>query len=158
MRFKRISELLACSLIFLIPIQSNASAADEIMVSNVNVEETVDVVRAKGLITTGTLSCSSGNKTVYITAATRGSEVMSKIGFKNIEIQRSSDKVNWTTEKTVPNQLAEDTDYNSLSKYSVTVNGGYYYRVVLDHYAKEDTWWFPDEQSVSNTSNSVWVP
>ncbi len=44
-----------------------------------------------------------------------------------------------------------------LDKYAVTVQGGYYYRVTLTHYAKEQTWFFPDEQSVTNTSSYVWV-
>ena len=25
---------------------------------------------------------------------------------------------------------------------------GYYYRVILTHYAKEDTWFFPDKQTM----------
>lgn len=82
---------------------------------------------------------------------------MSEIGFIDIKIQRSSDLTNWTTEKTVSDKLAEDTISYSLTKYAVSVQGGYYYRVTLTHYAKEQTWFFPDEQSVTNTSSYVWV-
>ena len=54
-------------------------------------------------------------------------------------------------------KIKEDAVTYSLDKYAVTVQGGYYYRVTLTHYAKEQTWFFPDEQSVSNTSSYVWV-
>lgn len=158
MKFKKLSAMLACAFVFMLPVQSTVNATDEMAVSAATVEETDGSTRATGLISTYTLKCTAGTKTVYITGATRGTEVLAKIGFTDIKVQRSSDKVNWTTEKTVSDKIAEDTDYKSLSNYPVSVEGGYYYRIVLNHYAKEDTFWFPDEQSVSNTSNSVWVP
>lgn len=54
-------------------------------------------------------------------------------------------------------KIKEDATTYSLANYAVAVQGGYYYRVQLTHYAKEDTWWFPDEQSVTNTSSYVWI-
>ena len=83
---------------------------------------------------------------------------MAKIGFKNIKVQRSSNQNTWTTEKTPPDLIDEDDAQKIISNYAVKVDGGYYYRVVLDNYAKEDTWWFPKTQTVENISNSVWVP
>jgi hypothetical protein len=154
MRLKILSAVLACTLLLSIPINSQAS-----YVTDIKVDETAtnEMLCSAGLIFSYSLSCSSGTKTVYITAKTTGNEIMSKIGFKNIKIQRSSDGSNWTTEKTVSNQLADGKSTYSLERYAVTVNGGYYYRVVLDHYAKENTWLFPDEQSLTNTSSKVWV-
>ncbi|MDE6783995.1 MAG: hypothetical protein K2J26_01260, partial [Ruminococcus sp.] len=104
------------------------------------------------------LSCTGGSKTVYINAEVYCNDIMAKIGFKNIEIQRSSDNNNWTTEKTISDQISENVSQKILYQYSVSVKGGYYYRVVLDNYAKENTWWFPETQTVENASNSVWVP
>ena len=115
-------------------------------------------VYAEGLIARYTLSCEGGKKTAYINASVYGTETLGKIGFKNIEIQRNSDKRNRETETTVSNKIFEDTTYKLLSKYPVSVSGSYYYRIVLDNYAKENTWWFPDEQTVNATSNAVWIP
>lgn len=129
-------------------VTSNAAA---------NPTEPVYDVQSVGLIATYTLSCSAGNKTIYISCKENGTEKLAKIGLKNIKIQRSSDKINWTTEKTPSNQINEDAYSHCLDKYAVTVKGGYYYRVVADHYAKEDTWWFPDEQTIGDTSNVVWI-
>lgn len=113
--------------------------------------------RAAGLIVECALSCSSGSKTVYINAEVYGSDIMGKIGFKNIKVQRSTNQSTWTTEKTVSDKISEDAAYKILSNYAVSVDGGYYYRIVLDNYAKENTWWFPETQTVTTTSNSVWI-
>ena len=139
-------------------MMSNMTAiAAEQDISGTTSVEVTENDRAAGLIVGSVLSFDSGYKTVYITAEVYGSAIMSKIGFKNIKIQKSSDLNNWTTEKTVSDQLAEDAVQKKLSSYAVAVNGGYYYRVVLDNYAKENTWWFPETQTLTSTSNSVWV-
>lgn len=39
----------------------------------------------------------------------------------------------------------------------VYIKEKYDYRVVLEHYAKEDTWWFPDEETVIQMSNTVLI-
>lgn len=127
------------------------------------VPETTNVVdenvRAAGLIMSYTLSASSGVKTLYISATTNGYDTMAKIGFTNIKIQRSANGTSgWTDEKTLSDQIATSSVYHILDCYSVSVTGGYYYRVVLDHYAKEQGWFFPSSQSVTNYSNVIWVP
>ena len=157
MKNKILSVVLSGMLLAVTPVQfcTNAAEYDNATISEVNSEASV---YAAGLIASYKLSCAGGSKTVYINAEVYGTDTMAKIGFKNIKIQRSSDNNNWTTEKTVPDQISEDVVQKKLSRYSVSVNGGYYYRIVLDNYAKEDTWWFPEEQTVSNTSNSVWIP
>lgn len=119
--------------------------------------ESVEEIEAEGLIFSYSLSISSGWKTVYITASTEGSEIMGEIGFTNIIVQYSTDHVNWSQEKTVSNQVITDAQRHDLIDFGVPVNGGYYYRVTLKHYAKEDTWWFPDTQTINGTSNYVWV-
>lgn len=114
-------------------------------------------VQSVGLIASFSLSCTAGSKKIYINTTTYGNEKLAKIGLKNIKVQRSSDKINWTTEKKLSDLINEDAFTHISNKYEVTVKGGYYYRVVADHYAKEDTWWFPDEETITQTSNTVWV-
>lgn len=157
MKNKVLSIILSGILMTAIPTQINAIAIEESNTSALSAD-TLYSVDAAGLIATYTLSCAGGSKTVYINAAVYGTDIMAKIGFKNIKIQRSSDQNSWTTEKTVSDQIAEDVAIKKLERYAVSVNGGYYYRVVLDNYAKEDTWWFPTTQTVQNISNSVWIP
>lgn len=154
MKIKGLSVVLACVCCLAMPMQVNAAEVESTALAAVT--EEVEPLAA-GLISNYTLGCSAGTKTVYITAKTTGNEEMSEIGFIDIKIQRSSDRTNWTTEKTVSDKIKEDATTYSLANYAVTVQGGYYYRVQLTHYAKEDTWWFPDEQSVTNTSSYVWI-
>lgn len=154
MKIKGLSVVLACVCCLAMPMQVNAAEVESTALSAVT--EEVEPLAA-GLISGFSLGCTKGTKTVYITAATYANEQMAKLGFTDIKVQRSSDRTNWTTEKTVSDKIAEDTMSYSLADYAVTVQGGYYYRVQLTHYAKEDTWWFPDEQSVTNTSSYVWI-
>lgn len=155
MNLKNLAVVVSCMCCLSVPVQANAAEKETVAVNAVSTGEVEPL--AAGLISTYLLSCTSGTKTVYITAKTTANERMSEIGFTDIKIQRSSDRTNWTTEKTVSDKIAEDTISHSLANYAVTVQGGYYYRVQLTHYAKEDTWWFPDEQTVTNTSSYVWV-
>jgi hypothetical protein len=83
---------------------------------------------------------------------------MAEIGFKNIKIQRSSNGTSgWTDEDTRYPDIITNANYHEKNNESVPVVGGYYYRVVLDHYAKETGWWFPGSQSITGYSNVVWV-
>lgn len=157
MKNKFLSVMLSGLMLVSMPIQMCANAAESNDADALSTENVVSVY-TEGLIAKYALSCESGSKTVYINASVYGTDTMAKIGFKNIEIQRSSDNNNWTREKTVPNQIDENEVQKKLSGYSVSVKGGYYYRVVLDNYAKEDTWWFPETQTIEAVSNSVWVP
>ncbi|MBQ6944003.1 MAG: hypothetical protein IJN43_06685 [Ruminococcus sp.] len=155
MNLKSLAVVVSCMCCLSVPVQANAAEKETVAVNAVSTGEVEPL--AAGLISTFLLSCTSGTKTVYITAATYANERMSEIGFTDIKIQRSSDRTNWTTEKTVSDKIKEDSMSYALNDYAVTVQGGYYYRVQLTHYAKEDTWWFPDEQTVTNTSSYVWV-
>ena len=155
MNLKSFAVVVSCMCCLSVPVQANAAEKEMTAVNAVSTGEVEPL--AAGLISGCSLSCTQGTKTVYITAATYANERMSEIGFTDIKIQRSSDRTNWTTEKTVSDKIKEDSMSYALNEYAVTVQGGYYYRVQLTHYAKEDTWWFPDEQTVTNTSSYVWV-
>lgn len=116
-------------------------------------------VNAAGLILTYSLQISGTSKKVSISADTLGTETMAKIGFKNIEIQRSTNgSSGWTKELGLDDDIASNTHAHDKVGEQHNVAGGYYYRVKLDHYAKETGWWFPSSQTVTNYSNVVWVP
>ena len=102
------------------------------------------------------LSIDSGDKKIYLTGKTQSNDSMKSIGFKNISIEYSSDGTNWREEKPIDDLLKSDSISYYLNSYSVSVKGGYYYRVKLNHYAKESGW-FGSSQSVENTSNSIWI-
>lgn len=121
-------------------------------------EDDIYTAKAAGLIDLYSLGCSGDVQTIYITASTNGNEKMSEIGLKNIRIEKSSDEINWTTERTLSDMILESESVYNLSKQGFSVEGDCYYRVTLEHYAKEDTRWFPQEQTVTNTSFSVYIP
>ncbi len=121
-------------------------------------EDNTYTAKAAGLIDLYSLGCSGDVQTIYITASTNGNEKMSEIGLKNIRIEKSSDEINWTTERTLSDMILENESVYNISKQGFSVEGDCYYRVTLEHYAKEDTRWFPKEQTVTNTSFSVYIP
>lgn len=127
-------------------------------VSNVRTQSVSDnnQIRTAGLISNCHLSVSSGTKKIYITGETESTQKMKSIGYTDISIEYSSDNVHWSEEKPNDDLLKSDSSSYYLNDYSVSVKGGYYYRVSLNHYAKESGW-FGSSQSVSNTSNSVWI-
>lgn len=139
------------------PIQAQASEI-KVMSNTCNtVAETDNAVPyADWIITNYSLSCSKAKKAVKITGKTSASTTMAEVGFKDIVVQRSSDNVNWVDEVDVGKIVESSSSIGYLSDYSVSVTGGYYYRVKCKHYAKEKGL-FGGSQSVENTSNSVWV-
>lgn len=110
-------------------------------------------IKTAGLIDRRDLAISVGTKKIHIYAGTKGSDFMNIIGITNIHIQRSSNNLTWTDEKTASSDYAYNSDYYKNSDYEISVLGGYYYRVVLDHYANNGSM----SESISNTSNSVWI-
>jgi hypothetical protein len=68
---------------------------------------------------------------------------MEELGASSIKIQRSSDRVNWTTMYTYtkelyPHLIAENTVSHS-GYVTYTGSPGYYYRAVVTYYAKKGT-------------------
>lgn len=113
-------------------------------------------LRTAGLISSYYVTVSKGDHCIYIDGKTKSNINMKSIGYKDISIEYSSDNVHWSEEKPIDDLLKSDSSSYYLNDYSVSVNGGYYYRVTLNHYAKESGW-FGSSQSVPNTSGSVWV-
>ena len=127
-------------------------------VSNKNTQtvSTENHARTAGLIYQYYISVSSNNGKLVINGYTRCTDIMKSIGFENIKIQHSSDKVNWSKEKDLDDLLKSENNSYYINDYSISVKGGYYYRVTCTHYAKESGL-FGSSQSVNNTSNSVWI-
>lgn len=150
---------LLCAVLFASMCGSHfAVAAEEIEAKDNSFSES-DIITSVGLIQSYSLSISAGSKKIYISSMTRATALMAKVGFKNIYIQRSTNGVSgWTNEKTLSDDLADYNIIHTKNAEQRSVNGGYYYRVVMDHYAKEAGYLHPGTESITNYSNVVWVP
>ena len=114
--------------------------------------------RATGLISFGMVSITSGTRKIDIEAHVYATDVMARIGFKNIRVQHSTDGVsNWETEVILAEKVKSLASSNSITSHTVYVSGGYYYRLVLDYYAKEQGWFFPGSQTLGGQSEVLWV-
>ncbi len=83
---------------------------------------------------------------------------MAEIGITDIQVQQSANGVSgWTT--CIPEFDLTGTNVSAyyVNDYGVSVTSGYYYRVVVTHYAKETGWWFPKSQSFNQTSGVMHV-
>lgn len=127
-------------------------------VSNMSTQtiSTENQTRAAGLINLYSISVSCSGSKLCINGITVSNNSMKSIGYKNISIEYSPDGVTWYTEKSIDDLLKSDSLSYYLNNYTVSVKGGYHYRISCDHYAKEKGW-FGSSQSVENTSNSVWI-
>ncbi len=122
-----------------------------------NSEETVieeQNVRATYLISEQYLSIYKNGSILYIDAETGSNSIMKTIGFKNVTVEYSTNLADWYEYKPPFDYTASSTRSCRMSGYSIPVTNGYYYRVTLNHYAKE-TGWFGSSQSVPNISNVV---
>lgn len=154
MKHKKLMAIVCALGIFTLNMISLTAYATGLENSTTNDEEG----RAAGLIMSYSLSITGGTKTVYLTADTAGYDTMAKIGFTNIVVQHSTNGTSgWTDEVPRDRDLATNTIYHYKTSEPISVIGGYYYRVVLDHYAKEPGWFFPSSQSITNYSNVVWI-
>lgn len=110
---------------------------------------------ATGLIQKGDLSIYlEANRTIRIVTKTTCTDFMDKVGFKDITLQRS-DGSSWTNVSVWSTYRENDQTY--LYDHRVTVEGGYYYRVTLKHYAEKGWWIFADTQEMYNETSALWV-
>lgn len=133
--------------------------------TNVNVTASADElnstsntsVYSTGLISNYNLSISCNGTSLLFTGVTGCSSTMKKIGFTSIVIQRSSNNATWKDYISVNDIVKEDVAAYTVSKKNLgTVPSGYYYRITCKHYAKENGV-FGSSESISNTSNSVYI-
>ncbi len=147
------------SLSFAIIFAIGISAMPVQAVDNNNVticDEHSDLLKTVGLIKWYSLDVSTSEKILYINGATLSNSVLGEIGFKNVKVYYSSDGDSWYEEENIGDLLKSNSSNYHLNNYTVSVNGGYYYRVTCTHYAKESGW-FGKSQSEDNISNIVWV-
>ena len=144
----RCAVLLAANLTAVLPTAAAGSA-----------DETGDaVILSTGLITSRSLSVSNSSGQLCINGRTVASETMKSIGFTDIQIERSSNGTSgWTAVQYPDDVLASDASSCYFNNYKVSVVKGYYYRVTCTHYAKESGFWFPESESITATSNSVYI-
>ena len=110
--------------------------------------------KTAGLITEKRLSISKQGSVLYIYGITKSDLTMKTIGFNSIVIEYSSDASNWYNYDTLSNIYNHDTSVCEINGLSQNVVNGYYYRVRLNHYAKEYGL-FGNSQTEPNVSNVV---
>ena len=98
---------------------------------------------------------SNYNSSLCVSISTVATESVEKIGVKDLTVQYSYDGTNWYNEWNAGDFLAYDTNGYSLSNYIMALDrSGCYYRISCTHYAQKS---FLNTQSVSGTSNAVWI-
>ncbi len=145
---KLFAALTAAMLFTMLPMQVTAAQAPT--------EEEAEPL-ATDLIVSHSLRGYYGYNTLMVDASTIAYEEMAKIGIVDIVVQHSSDKITWVDEVDVADMINEDAYVFTLDGYGIPVISGYYYRIVVTHYAKEQGWFFPDKQEVERTSTPVWI-
>ncbi len=147
----------ALSLLCAVLLTANLTAA--LPTAAAAAEGTEDaVILATGLITVRSLSVSNSNGQLCINGYTQTNENMKSIGFTDILIERSSNGTSgWSTVFYPDDVLASNTNTCSFNNYMQPVVKGYYYRVTCTHYAKESGIWFPKSESITATSNTVYI-
>ena len=115
-------------------------------------------VYSLGLISSGLVSISNSGNNLYLSGFTNCSNVMKKVGIIDIRIQQSSNNSDWSNYSSYGDMVKENSAYFSCSNaYIGTVQGGYYYRVVCKHYAKESGLFGRTEKD-EDISYSIYVP
>lgn len=118
-------------------------------------EKTTDIERASWYLSCYSANVSSYNGSLCVNINTNATEKMEEIGIKNLTIQYSYDNVNWYNEWNAGDFLAYNTNGHELNNYIMALDRSEcYYRICCTHYAKKS---FLNTQSVSNTSNAVWI-
>ncbi len=137
-------KILALSVCMVMPISVSASMA-ELYEADSN------------LITEINVTGSYGYNSVIVNTLTRSDKEMERIGLEYVDIQRSSDRNTWVTEVELGTFLMEDSVSCEIHDRMVPVQGGYYYRVSVTHYAKEQGMWFSDSERIVDFSDPIWI-
>ena len=155
MKRRKLFCILCALLMMLLSIPAYSVSAEEAEQIELTFEDGGDI--AAGLISGRYLHITAGMQKIYLSAYTSSLTSMAHIGFKEIYIQRSSSSTGtFTSEKYIGDDYDSGTYYGVTNQMS-TVQGGYYYRVMLKHYAKEYGS-SPQTEYITNYSNAVWVP
>ena len=145
------------SILCLISVLISGISAIPVMAEDANENhiETADKERASWYLSYHNTYVSNYNGSLCVSTNTQATENMEEIGVKNLTVQYSYDGTNWYNEWNAGDFLSYNTDQHSLSNYIMALDrNGCYYRISCTHYAKKS---FLNTQSVSNTSNAVWI-
>ena len=111
-----------------------------------------------GLITKCSLSCEEyENGKIKISAKTQASGVMSVIGFEDIIIQYSDDRINWYNEKYLGNILINNASHYCIDGITAEISGGHYYRVTCTHFSDGNTFTNTDTFTQTAVHSSKYV-
>jgi len=147
-----------CSAALLMTSLSGIPASAEEVLPVASSENNDAVITAVGLIQYYSLAVNNSSGRLCINGTTSADEAMKTIGFTNIVVERSSNGTSgWTSAYTLNDVTSSNVFAAYITNKLISVTGGYYYRVSCNHYAKE-TGWFPRTESISNTSNTVYIP
>ncbi len=105
------------------------------------------------LILQCSVSCSDNPGELVMSGKTQGVERMDSLGFRNVRILRSTDLNTWYEEFYIGNISMRNSLVCMVDGYTVSVQGGAYYRISCEHFAKLDG----ATQFVDNLSDYVWV-
>lgn len=105
------------------------------------------------LILQCSVSCSDNPGELVMSGKTQGVERMDSLGFRNVRILRSTDLKTWYEEFYIGNISMRNSLVCMVDGYTVSVQGGAYYRISCEHYARLDN----TTQFVENLSDYVWV-
>lgn len=144
---KKIKIAICLSLIFVYCFSINAFASNDSepseslipINSTYGIEQSeavyeTDSTRTTGLITQKTLKITKSGTNLLITGTTVGTTEVTKCGFKTLVIEyRANSSTNWSEYDSYSYLYDSDNSY-TLGK-TVTVDSGYQYRVVGEHYA-----------------------
>lgn len=97
---------------------------------------------------------SKGGNTLVLEGSTVGAEVLNKIGYQDITLQRWQNN-QWTNVKVWSTYKYNSAAYNY--EYSISVTPGYCYRYVATHYGEKDWLVFPSVQTLYNETSYLYV-
>jgi hypothetical protein len=95
----------------------------------------------------------NGN-TLVLEGSTDGTEVLNKIGYQDIALQRFQNGA-WTNVKVWSTYKSNSSSYDY--EYTTSVTGGYDYRFVATHYGEEDWLIFSSVQTIYNETSYIYV-
>lgn len=81
---------------------------------------------------------------------------VSQLGFRDVQVQRSSNGSSWMVEANYGNYIRNDGAIHTISQPH-TVVGNHFYRIQATYYARDYGWFFPTTQSIVHTTSYAWI-
>lgn len=140
---KRIVTVLLLGVLFMSCFSINSFATEA---SDANNSE-----RTTGLINVYTISITKSGTCLTIKGRTTCTSEVTKCGFKTLTVEyRANSNADWDVYEEYIKLYDEDNSYN-LEK-TITIDSGYQYRVVCEHYAYKNLFQTETIDNISNTA------